>query len=107
MYLHDVGATVDSFTKEDMAQGKHLLSNKSGLPSGLPPGVAPGAVGKAGAHGGPRKQGNMVICFFFSSGKPFCAFFGANFFRAKFFLISKIIFSIPFSIFFLIPGFLF
>jgi len=28
MYLHDAGATADSFTKEDMAQGKHLLSNK-------------------------------------------------------------------------------
>jgi hypothetical protein len=27
MYLHELGNEVDSFTKEDMAQGKHLLSN--------------------------------------------------------------------------------
>uniref|UniRef100_A0A6B2KYD3 RING-type domain-containing protein n=1 Tax=Arcella intermedia TaxID=1963864 RepID=A0A6B2KYD3_9EUKA len=27
MYLHELGNDVDSFTKEDMAQGKHLLSN--------------------------------------------------------------------------------
>lgn len=27
MYLHELGADVDSFTKEDMAQGKHLMSN--------------------------------------------------------------------------------
>lgn len=33
MYLHDTGATVDSFTKEDMAQGKHLLSNKPAMPA--------------------------------------------------------------------------
>ena len=27
MYLHELGEEVDSFTKEDMAQGKHLLSS--------------------------------------------------------------------------------
>jgi len=26
MYLHELGEEVDSFTKEDMAQGKHLLN---------------------------------------------------------------------------------
>jgi len=36
MYLHDVGATVDSFTKEDMSQGKHLLSNKPTAVTSIP-----------------------------------------------------------------------
>lgn len=31
MYLHDLGRDIDSFTKEDMAQGKHLLSNMTNV----------------------------------------------------------------------------
>jgi len=31
MYLHEVGRDIDSFTKEDMAQGKHLLANMTNV----------------------------------------------------------------------------
>lgn len=51
MYLHDVGATVDSFTKEDMAQGKHLLSNKPAVPAQPATGST-----AAGASGAPLKS---------------------------------------------------
>jgi len=31
MYLHDIGRDIDSFTKQDMAQGKHLLVNMTNI----------------------------------------------------------------------------
>merc|ERR1712000_637242 len=36
MYLHEIGSPEDSFSKEDMIAGKHLLRE---LPAGIPPAV--------------------------------------------------------------------
>jgi len=62
MYLHELGNDVDSFTKEDMAQGKHLLSNITLNPEEpLSPKQAPRR-DLARSHPSGRPKANNVVC---------------------------------------------